>query len=296
MEMNFEKPMTFTLCGLKDNSAFVPYRQNFNFPLKKGGLITFNNVDSEKGIYYSKQNGDSIEAYRVPENLNINALAGTYSTSNETFTAGSTYNVIAKSAVANDTNGIDATFDVIGTLTYQEADANIGQPAGYRFICNCKNPNITARGDLPSGDICTVVITGGSLNTTNTYKKAAFEDDGSLMVIVNIKDINTVATVSITWESDKTSIYTFNFKNVDFAKDVLIDNVAYTNIKLPITMTLTNINPTYATTYVLYELNVEEKIEVGNSVTITVENPEEAMYYLLQANKDLTVTFVNSEN
>ena len=296
MEINFEKPMTFTLCGLKDNSAFVPYRQNFNFPLKKGDSITFNDVSSEKGIYYSKQNGDSIEAYRIPENLNIDAIAGIYNTSTETFTASSTYGIVNKSTSANNTNGVDAIFDVIGTLVYADADANIGQPAGYRFICNLKNPDITSKSDLPGGDICRVVVIGGELNTDHTYNKNAFESDGSLVLISNIKDINTVVTVSITWASGKTSTYTFTFKNVDFAKDVTVNNVTHFDIKLPITVTLTNVNPTYAITYMLYELNVEEKIAVGNSVNITVENSEEAMYYLLQANKDLIVTFTNSEN
>lgn len=295
MENNFEKPMTFALCGLKDDSAFVPYRQNFNFPLNKGDSITFNNVSSEKGIYYSKQNSDSIEAYRIAESLNISAIAGNYNSSTGIFTNDATYSIISRTTELNDTNGVNSTFDVIGTLLYKDADANIGQPAGYRFVCECRNPNIATRGDLPSGDICTVAITGGVLNTTNTYKKAAFEDDGSLITIVNVKDINTVATVSVTWESGKTSVYTFTFKNVSFSTDANTPKSKNIDIKLPITVTLTN-NSEHVVTYMLYELNVEEKIAVGNSINITVENSEEAMYYLLQANKDLTITFVNSEN
>ena len=77
-----------------------------------------------------------------------------------------------------------------------------------RFITRFVNPSITERADLPSGKICVVDVEGGS---HNEYTKSAFEEDGSLIVVVNATSSSKI-TVSIDWEEDVTTNYVFTFK------------------------------------------------------------------------------------
>ena len=87
----------------------------------------------------------------------------------------------------------------------------MGLTAGNRFTVKLTNSAITSKSQLPSGTILTTI---GKTNTNN-YTKAAFEDDGSLILVANVfADAETI--VKVKWVSGVETVYTFNFANATF--------------------------------------------------------------------------------
>lgn len=66
------------------------------------------------------------------------------------------------------------------------------------------------------------------------------------------------------------------------------------NIKLPLEITITN-NSNFTVGYIPYKQNFEEYLGSGESQTLTIEKAEEAMYYILQKNNDLSVKVAGDE-
>ena len=93
-------------------------------------------------------------------------------------------------------------------------DTDLGLTAGNRFSVKIVNSAITSKAQLPSGNIATTI----GAEHTNHYTKAAFEDDGSLILVCNAsKTVNTV--VKIKWVSGVETTYTFDFSGATFAAE-----------------------------------------------------------------------------
>ena len=97
-------------------------------------------------------------------------------------------------------------YKVVGLIPYKEADAALGMPAGNIFTCRIVNADIESKSDLPSGKIAKVTKGDGF----NEYTKAAFEDDGSLIVVWKADGIKPLE-VKITWSAGSETTYVFDF-------------------------------------------------------------------------------------
>lgn len=127
--------------------------------------------------------------------------AGTYDVSTETFSAGAPYVV----------NG----GKVKGTLPQGVAVPSINLGAGNRFVIKLAHPGITAKSQLPEGKIVsTYNSTTGYLNEATAE---AFEADGSLIIVTNIENKNTVYTVKVKWNESMVFEYKFTFEDAEFA-------------------------------------------------------------------------------
>lgn len=141
------------------------------------------------GIYAATISGDGIEY--------IDYETGTYDSTEGVWTAGgTTYNLKV--------NG--TTMNILGEIPYEEADVPLGLDAGNRVQVRLANSSITAQADLPSGDICAIEQDNG---TYSLYTKAAFEADGSLLVLNNV-NARRVKALKVTWVTGKTVTYYLN--------------------------------------------------------------------------------------
>ena len=60
---------------------------------------------------------------------------------------------------------------------------------------------------MPGGKIAKVTNGDGY----NEYTKSAFEDDGSLISVVNINNLSKPLVIMVKWTADTETIYTFDF-------------------------------------------------------------------------------------
>lgn len=103
---------------------------------------------------------------------------------------------------------------VKGTIPQGAAVPAINLDAGNRFVIKLANPSITAQSQLPSGNI--VKTTNSTTGYVNEKDKTVFEEDGSLIIVTNIQDANTVYTVEIEWSKGFVSKYVFTFEGCTF--------------------------------------------------------------------------------
>ena len=263
--------------------CFVPYRENQKFPLKRNGKISFYGNDSEQILYYTKQTMGNIVAMNCGEST---AETGSYDLDTSTFNSEASFTTIAKEVTEE-----EATYEVVGTLPYSEATPAIGMPAGNRFTVRFVNSDVDFD-HLPSGKIATVTVkVNGNTTSENEYNKNAFEDDGSLVTIINaIKDAEL--TVEIKWTNTKTMKYVFTFNDVELgAEGETFESVENIEVGLPQAVKLSNIGDEEVS-FVPHKENFSEELSVGSSITFTCNTAEEALYYLLQANKSIKVELV----
>lgn len=303
MDFNYEQPFYVSICNIgQEIDSFIPYKGNLKYKLNPGDQINFNTTTSEAGIYYKNQQSKNIgvvltDPFRVKTSIQF----GSYNSTSGEFTNNASFSALQTNVIENDQGGFDYTYEVAGTLPYLPADGNIGMPAGNRFTIKLSQ-GIEDKSNLPSGNIATISLSDG---TTQTYNKNAFEDDGALIVTVNARKIS-ILTISIKWESDAVSTYTFTFKNVSFAEDDqkvqdikvinlpflytnYINIIGYPELEGDFTIELLNTTIDETVKYVPYQENFPWSIGANESVKITVNTPEEAMYYLMQANDKLSV-------
>jgi len=135
------------------------------------------------------------------QSLLATSTAGSYNSGTGTWSSGgTTYSLTQETG-----NNVKVT----GTLPLEEADAVLGLPAGNRFAVKIKNNSIVTKASLPSGTIAKISnpdANGGF----NTYTKSAFEDDGSLIVIINAPAGKNTLVVKITWTTGVETTYTYD--------------------------------------------------------------------------------------
>ena len=136
--------------------------------LYRGNSKTAGDVSVEVGAFEYKNNQEIFTSTNIPYQLVSTETVGNYAV----------YGFIPYN---NDT----------ATNTY------LGLPNGNRFVVKTKNSKITSREDLPENTICTIAVSDG---TTNTYTKANFEEDGSLITVLNVRPSSEV-TIDITWKA-----------------------------------------------------------------------------------------------
>lgn len=110
---------------------------------------------------------------------------------------------------------IPYTYQVIGNIKEEDKDTSLGLDKGYRFQLKLKYEDITSIADLPEGNISTLAVSNG---TTNTYTKSAFEDDGSLIILVNVTK-ESIINLSIKWTDDIELTYMFTFNTCTLGED-----------------------------------------------------------------------------
>lgn len=150
------------------------------------------------------------------QSLLATSTAGDYNSATETWTDGN----VDFSLTQQPNNKVK----VDGTLPYKIADTILGLPSGNRFSVKIKNNNITSQADLPSGIIARVTNTGVA-SGYNTYDKSAFESDGSLIVVLDIKNKNIPIEVKITWTAGIETTYNYDLKDVSLEEqpEIIVD-------------------------------------------------------------------------
>lgn len=286
MTTNITTPLNIQIINNGNKSDhFVPYRQNQNFKLVPNGKISFISNSSEKGLYYLNQKSNNLEVILNSNSL-TNSLTGYYDLSSSTFNKGASYSSILKEvnqATEDDIITNTQKFEVIGTLPYSVATPAIGMPAGNRFTIRFEYPGIN---ELLNGKIANVTIENG---TSIDYTKSAFEDDLSLVVIVNATAA-TKLTVTIKWKADYIAVYEFTFTDIKLGQEnETFDNLQDIEILDSQKVTLENI-ASKEVGFIPFKENFQINISSNDSITLETKTPEEVMYYLLQDNKDLKVS------
>lgn len=200
MEDNYILPLRVSIGNDGDKEkAFVPYRENFVVTLQPSDVVVFGVESSNEGIYYRGQETEGL-VVGVTDNT-VNVEGGTYNISTGTFENNATYGIVQDEFVGK----------VIGTVPYV-VNPGLGLETGNVFTIRLKNSEVTSRDNLPNGKICKITnvkVEGGY----NEYNKSAFEDDGSLIVVVNVKAGSTIEVlVKWTEEADFTT-YTYTFED-----------------------------------------------------------------------------------
>lgn len=268
--------------------SFVPYHENHAFPVKEAGKVSFEVSRSEEAMYYERQAEKGLKV-SLSGNASLSNETGSYDASTGEFTSGASFNyaLVSSSEVEEDSvKTITSNYEVFGSLPYSAETPAIGMPAGNRFTVKFHNSEITSKSDLPSGNIVTVAVSDG---TTISYSKNAFEDDGSLITIINAKN-TSVLTVTVKWSSELICAYVFTFENAKLAAEgEEVEAVQDIEISLPATITLENISEK-PVTFVPYKENFMVEVASSDKIIFTSRHVNEVLYYLLQANKDIKVT------
>lgn len=106
------------------------------------------------------------------------------------------------------------TIEVSGEIPYKAAsDSVTGLGAGNRYDVRIYNANITAKSQLPDGNIGRVLTPAG---TWTTLTKDAFQDDGSYILSCVVNNLR-VGAIDITWATGETVTYTINTLNAKLA-------------------------------------------------------------------------------
>lgn len=292
MIKNRLNPLIINIVNTSDKDKyFIPYRENQQFLVRPNGKVTFTAKTSEEALYYENQKAKGLDV-NILEDIKTNTQSGVYDTNTSIFTSEASY-IASLQTADTQVNGSAITqntyYDVLGTIPYSEANATIGLAAGNRFTVRISNPEITSKSNLPSGTICSVVMTDSLLNTNNSYNKNAFEDDGSLIVITNVLK-GTKVTVTIKWSNTLTSTYIFDCKDIVLGtQGQLLTDSEDINIVLPTNITLTNISSKNIA-FVPYKENFNVSIAPADSIVMSSNCNNEVLYYLLQKNETLHVS------
>lgn len=287
MIKNYETPLIVSIANIGNTvQSFIPHMENQTFPIEAGGKVSLQINRSEVGLYYEEQANKDLSVV-ISESAGTYVSSGSYDLSTSQFDNHSSFSSILDSVVVED-NTTTSTYSVIGTLPYSDATPAIGMPAGNRFTARLSNPNIISRDSLPSGKICNVTKVGGQ-NTNQDYTKAAFEEDGSLVLIVNSEPTSTI-TVTIDWTTSQTSVYVFTFTNVKLGLEgETLNDIQSLDITLPAQIKLENISEN-TVNFVPYHENFSVSVNAGDSIIFESKMTNEVIYYLLQGNDKLKVS------
>lgn len=185
---NLVLPLSVTIANSSTiTKTFIPYKENFVTAVNAGDAVTFGIKDSREGLYYKGQATSGL-LVGVTDSNEI-ATAGIYNVGTGAFTEGNTYTIIK--------DGDNST--VIGIIPYIE-NPGLGLASGNIFTVKIVNSKITSKSDLPSGTIVKVTnttVAGGY----NEYNKSAFEDDGSLITLLNVKKGSQIE-IMIKWDTE----------------------------------------------------------------------------------------------
>lgn len=289
MVKNYVAPLKIEIINNgKEIDTFVPYKVNENFALALGEKVSFECKKPEVAMYYERQGSKNISVSCI-ESSSTAVAAGTYDLTSEKFTSGSSYNIVAKSNISEEEDDVitqTVVYDVFGKIPYSAATPELGMPAGNRFTVCASNAEISEQSDLPSGDICTVSVSNG---TSFTYKKNAFEADGTLITIVNVTKAS-ILTVSVKWSNTFIAVYEYHFDKSELAAEgEIVETVKDFEISENQVVILSNVTDKNIK-FVPYRENFEETIGAGDSIKIMTRVPEEVFYYLLQETKGLVVS------
>lgn len=287
MIKNYTTPLKISIVNKGNHKeGFVPCRENQLFPIEAGGQVSFEVNSSEVGLYYAEQVGKNLAVSIASGSSSTSAKSGSYDLANSTFSDKASFSSVLKESsevVEDSVKTVTEKYEVIGTLPYSEATPEIGMPAGNRFTVRFEYPGIT---QLPSGKIATVVVSNG---TTNEYTKSAFEDDLSLVTIINANK-GTKLTVTIKWSDEYEAVYEFTFAEVKLAAEgEEVKSVEAIEFGLPCQVELENLS-NKAIEFIPYHENFKVKIAGEDKLVLETKVENEVFYYLLQANKDLKVS------
>ena len=187
MEEKIELPTLISIGNIgKLRVGFMPKNENFTYFLNSGDVIKFDVIcNSETALYYKGLNSPDL-VVGIGNSDKSTTTTGIYK-DNQFIEESTTYSIIE--------DGFNNT--VIGEIPFEAEDKALGLKEGNRFVfkINAQVP----KASLPSGVIAKVTnIEKGGFNE---YKSSAFEDDGSLVVVTNIKGKQSQVEVQIQWKA-----------------------------------------------------------------------------------------------
>ena len=291
MIKNYTTPLNLQIInnGINQDS-FVPYKENENFNISSKGQLSFVCDKSEKVLYYLNQANNNLQV-NVAAPMESEIETGHYNPSTDDLDPGAPY--ICKDPVKSEFE-IHPTYFVLGGLNYYPETPEIGMPAGNRFEIKLRHSGITSRDDLPSHGSSVITITDGdgTAPRIKTFGRSAYQEDGTLIVVVNIKSKTASLDLLLHWtdDSEEDEKLTFYFNDTKFGKPgEKLPNVFSADITENQVVTLTNISE-QTIGFIPFKENFKVNIEAGNSIELQTVCSEEAMYYLLQENNSLKVT------
>ena len=218
---------SINICGAKEYEKSYIYAIEL---LNAGLPIMFDNIrslydyedaESDAGLlqeYYDRLINGKVVSNKIIEGKTT-LESGVYADGN--FTEDNTYRV-SKTATPY-------TYQVIGNIKEEDKDVSLGLDKGYRFQLHLTYKDVNELTDLPAGNICKLEVSNG---TTNIYDSSAFENDGSLIILVNVTK-ESVVKLWMKWlESNATVSGTIDGINKQFTLSNLLDN--YTNLTVKI--------------------------------------------------------------
>lgn len=173
---------------VRDMPEDYNYQENYS---TLPNLVVKNSATLKTVAVYKIVNKDDIKLIY----LGVPTVVTTGSVSGTTFTAGLTPFFFVPTGASS--------YDAKGTIPYEDANADLGLPAGNRITFKLANTDITAKTDLPTGDICKIYDADG---TVRAYTKDAFETDGSVIVCHNVV-AGEVVKIEIAWKAGVTTEY-----------------------------------------------------------------------------------------
>jgi hypothetical protein len=293
MTENIETPLNIEIINVgKVTDRFVPFGENQYFPVKAGGKISFICESSEKALYYKEQANKNL-IVNVVEPMESDIEVGKYDRVTDDLIPGAPY--ICKTLYKTiDAQGIGKQYyDVYGALNYSTDNLGLGQPDGNRFIIKLRNPLITSKSQIPNNPKSVIYLSDGD-TPVKTFGKDAFQEDGSLIIIVNIKKPTSLLTLIVMWDKDDDEKhgqidYEFNFKAVTFGKEgEVYPDLQDIQVKLPQNIILEN-KGSELVSVVPFKQNFQIEIPANDKLDITSNVAEESMYYLAQEQENLVV-------
>lgn len=295
MVENIESPLKVEIINVGKNAdTFIPYRENAHFPVKVGGKVSFISNESEKTIYYMGQGSKNL-AVNISNIMDSDIEVGKYNRETDDLDPGAPY--VCKRWSQETIDGVvKETYDVLGGLNYSDDDLGLGQPAGNRFIIKLRNPKITSIEQIPVSPKGFIWISDGDTQT-KVFGRDAFNEDGSLVIILNIKQPTSKVTIAVMWDKNDSVHhgeidYSFDFTNTKFGKPgETFPDLQNVDIGEPQNIKISNVGEKF-TKVEPYKENFDIALNVGEEITLTTLTAEETLYYLLQENSGIKVELV----
>lgn len=195
---------TYIIAQSDDTIRDVP--SDYNYEEKYStlpNLIVKNSEEVKTVAVYKIVDSNDVKLVKIAEPVSI--IPGT--TSDSVFTAGAkTYQFLQ--------TGINS-YKVIGSIAYTTSNPD-NNPDGNILMFKMKNADITAKSQLPTGDIYERISTS-TTKFVNTATRDDFETDGSVVCNVCVNDTvgrtNTLI-IKVEWIEGEVSEYIFDLSEV----------------------------------------------------------------------------------
>lgn len=185
---------------IRDLPEDYNYTERYNYV---PNLIVKNSEETKTVALYKIVNRDDVKLVKIAEPVDM--ITGAM-VSNDFVAGPRTYQFLQ--------TGINS-YKVIGTIIYTVSNPD-NNPDGNILTFKMKNSDITARAQLPTGDIYKR-ISESTTKRVNTATRSDFEDDGSVVCNICVNDGTNRTNnliVEVEWLENQVSHYTFDLSEV----------------------------------------------------------------------------------